>query len=978
AAGSFACEQVRIESVSTRRPDGVETGLDDELSFSGETELRPGTTIPVGELLPGRPRTVRLTVSHPPEEGVLLMLTASAWNGVGGSTGVRIGASGRVPAMPPVPPNDSFAEAMHISAATGSHAVDLLRATPDPGSRPFGGSGHRSPERPRGSVWYRWTAPATGLTAFAVEVDEAYAHRLDVYGDDDFAALESLASGSGDVVFLAESGTSYRVRLSDVAAGHTATLRWRPGMRPAHDDFADAAVLEGESGEFTSSNGGATLEPSEWFGGTVATTWHRWLAPRDGWWSFEREGRSNVAVFEGDSWENLRLVSGFVPGESAARFPAGGGREYRIMVGGEDAFKPVGGYTLGWRPWEPPEDNDEIQFAEALDAAAAGEQWLSLESSRTVSPDEPSETGVKTAWWTWEAPEAGRYTYRIDAPDAQLALFTGPQANALSPVGQIGPRSEGQDMTINAEAGQRFWMSAGFAAAGRAAQATYTGAALHATLVWGPTPGNDAPALAAALSGASGSASGNTRYATTASGESFRGLGRSTLWWSYEADGSGWIKVKVEGGGGPWSLAVLRKGADGELEMVRSSRRKPGSSESAEVTFEALAGVGYAIVVGVHGDGEGGEFELIWSTVEAPAWLRYAGRLEPWGVDARGEMVELLGPTAMATSESALYLASELGLQVFLMNPETGSLALHQTLEVHLGDGPMVWDQRRNRLLLQGEWCGQWRVFEAGAGRSELVEGNGLESANGAGCGDGDELHVTADGMNLYRNAEGRIDVFAFGDDGRILHRQTVENLGARIALPQDGGFLYAAEYSGLATYRRNLETGELAFIGWSDVADVSLDAIAVDDGVLFATLDRLDGQGPRTAAFSLDDPETPRAAGESSRFLPEELGWIVENCAWLSVRRSTGAGDVICPSLAYAFRWDGETGEVAVADYVGGAAQSDRYDNPVPKLGDVAAAAVSADGRWVYLASDRNGILIFRRMGVVGAAELTEVPASP
>ncbi len=982
ATGSIACDHVRIESVSTRRPDGVETGLHDALSFSGKTELRPGTTIPVGELLPDRPRTVRMIVSHLPEESVLLMLTASAWNGVGGSTGIGISAPDRVPLAPPVPANDSFAEAMEIAGATGSHTVDLLRATPDPAGPSFGGSGNRSRERPRGTVWYRWTAPSTGpaLAAFAVEVDaDPWEHRLDVYGDEGFAALESLASGSGDVVFLAESGASYRIRLSDVADGHTATVRWRPGTRPAHDDFTDAAALVGESGEFRSSHGGATLEAGEWFGGTVATTWHRWTAPRDGWWSFERAGRSNVAVFEGDGWESLRLVSGFVPGESAARFPAGEGREYRIMVGGEDAFKPVGEYTLGWKPWEPLEDTDEIQFARALDSAAVGQERLLLEPWRTVSPGEPVETGVKTAWRTWEAPEAGRYTFRVDAVDARLVVFTGPKADDLSPVGRIDPRSEGHDTATSAEAGQRFWISAGFAAAGRAARATYTGAALDASLEWGSTPENDTPTSAAKLSGASGSVSGSTRYATTGPGEPRRGLGRSTLWWSHEADESGWIKVEVEAGGGPWSLAVLREGPDGELEMVRSNRWRNGPQGSAGVTFEALEGVGHFIAVGVHGDGEGGEFNLKWSTVEAPAWLRYVGRLDPWGVDARGETVEFRGPTAMATSESALYLASELGLQVFLANPETGSLALHQTLEIHLGDGPMVWDEKRSRLLVQGESCDQWRVFDRGDGGPRLVEGDMLTSVAGGGCAAADELHVTLDGMNLYRNAEGRIDTFAFGADGGIVHRQTVENMGARIAFSPDGGFIYAVEYGALATYRRDLESGELEFIGWTDVPVFSLDAIAVGDGVLFVAFDRLEGDGPRTAAYSLDDPETPKADGESSPFLSHaDFGWnSYGKCTWVGLRRGEGTGDVVCANLAYTFRWDDDFNDVAVSDHLG-SSQPDRYDNPIPEFGIPVAVAVGAGGRHVYVASNEHGILIFRRVGVIGPVEAAEMPTSP
>lgn len=959
-AGSDACYDVVVQSAATRRPDGVETDVRHEVAG---LELRPGATVSVGELVPGRPRTVRLTVSHPPGERILLMLTASAWNGVGESAGIRVGVGDLGPPAPAAPPNDAFADAMEIAGATGSRAVDLLRATPDPAGRAFGGTGNWRRDRPRGTVWYRWTGASTGLAAFAVELDgDPHAHRLDIYGGEDFAALESLASGSGEVVFLAESGASYRVRLSDVSAGHRATLRWRPGTRPAHDDFADAATLEGERGMFASSNGGGTLEPGEWFGGTVATVWHRWTAPRDGWWSFERAGRSNVAVFEGDRWENVRLVSGFEPGGSAARFPAGAGREYRIVVGGESAFRPVGEYTLGWHPWEGPGDNDEIESAAALDGAATGTHSLVLQPSRTVSPDEPAETGVKTAWWTWKAPEAGRYTFRIDAADALVAVFAGSAVDDLSPVGRIAPRGGVEDTAFDAEADQEFWISAGFAARGRAA---YTDATVFATLAWGPAPANDTAASAAPLSGTGGSVSGNTRYATTGPEEPRLGLGRSTVWWSYEAGASGWIEVEVAGGGGPWSLAVLREGPDGALEIVRSSRWRRGSAGSAEVTFEALEGIRYAIAVGVHGDAEGGQFDLRWAAVDAPAWLRYVGRLEPWGADARGTTVELRGPSAMATAGAALYLASEVGLQVFRADPESGGLTLRQTLRVDLEGRPMVWDEQRSRLLVQGDSCDAWRVFHARRDGLRLVDRSILRSVGDTSCSSFDELHVSGDGANLYRNSVGRIDIFAVDPGGEIAHRRTVHGMGAHVALGEDGGFLYAAELGGLATYRRRMETGDLEFLGWEQVALASLDAIAIGDGMLFVVFDPLDGAGPRTAAYALDDPAAPAGTGETSPFLAEpHVEWrFGGDCVWVGARAGAAVGDVVCPGLVYAFRADLGADEIDVTDYAG-SFQPDRYDNPVPEFGDPAAVAASADGRHVYVATDGPGILVFRRVG--------------
>ena len=969
APGSDACEQVRIESASTHRPDGVGVELADELSFSGELGLVPGTTVPVGELLPERSRTLRLTVSHPPGEALLLALTASAWNGTGGTAAVGVGAADQVPALPDAPANDAFTDALEIDGATGSHAVDLLSATAGPAEFAFGGSGNRSEDRPRATVWYRWTAPAAGLAAFLVEGGgDSAALRLDVYRDGAYAELESLASGVGEVTFFAKAGRSYLVRLSDVGAGRRATLRWRPGTRPAHDDLAGAAVLQGERGEFKSSNGGATLEPGEWFNGTAATTWHRWTAPGDGWWSFERAGRSNVAVFEGDDWGSLRLVSGFEPGSSIAQFPAGRGREYRIMVGGQHALSPVGEYRLNWEPQQQSRRsprNDEVEFAESLEGAAAGAHEISVEPQSTVSPGEPEATGIMTGWWSWQAPQAGRYTFRIGARDWRLAAFYGPGTDPLSLAGRIDPHGDRRGMAIDAEGDQRFWISAGFASNGWAAGRAYSGVGDQAALAWGPTPSNDAASSAAPLSGTAGSVTGNTRYATTDPGELRQGLGRSTVWWSYEAEESGWIKVEVQGDGGPWALTVLREGDGGSSEVVAQAR-----SEFAEVRFKAVEGVRYAIAVGITGNAKGGAFDLKWARVDSHVGLRYVGGVAPLGRDASGETVELRGLKAMAAGGSALYLASEIGLQVFHADPETGALDLRQTFAVDLGHVPVVWDGKRSRLLVQGGSCGAWRVFDANQDGLGLVEGAVLMSEAPKGCTGLDELRISSDGRNLYRGTrDDGIHVFTLDGLGRIAYQSTTTWSGASIALSNDGGFLYALDLGTLFTYRRNGATGGLDYIEPAKIVTAyPAQDVAVRDDTLFVTYSQLVGdvEGPRVAAYALDDPAAPRALGNSPPYLANpDVEFDRDNgCLWAGTRPGSAAvGDAVCPRVALTFRADPKSQEVEVTDYVS-TRRPDRFGNLAPDFGDAVAAVASPDGRHIYVASNQSGILAFRRVG--------------
>ena len=963
SADSSACDEIRVDSAVVDRPDGIRTNLAEEL---GDRRIEPqsgrlGRAVPVGEVAAGTPREVRLMVSHPPSEGVLLAFRASAWNAVAAS--VAIGVGDDHPAEMARPDNDDFADAESIGGESGSVAVDLLRATREPGEPAFGGEGSEAGRRPAGTVWFAWTAPATGLAAFAADLpeDAGEDYRLDVYAGDRIAVLESVASDGPDVLFQATAARTYRVRLSHVAAGAEAVLRWRPGKRPANDDFESAALLSGAEGEFQGSLAGATLQRGEWFGGAASTVWHRWVAPGDGWWFFEGESpREVVAVFEGESPGALRLVSGYHPESSTATFPAGAGRAYRILVAGKGAFRASDSYRLRWAAADAPFSNDLMEFAEPLGDASPGNAGLFVFPSNTVSPDERVETGVRTAWYGWNAPTDGRYTWRVAGDrDVVVALFG--ELVGEPPLATIGPRTDGRDVVVEAEAGETLLISSGIPIG---ADATFAYGSPSATLSWGPAPANDGRSRAMPLSGPSGTVSGSNRFAATGSGERSALLGRNTLWWTYEADESGWVRLEAGGAGGPWALAVLRPASVGEEhEPVRSSRWRPGSQEGAEVTFEAEAGVAYAIVLGVHGGGSGGEFELTWRATEAPAWIVHAGTLEPWGADARGNPVELREPGAMAFNGAALYVASASGLHVFDREPATGALARHQTIAGDLGRNPMVWDPHRGRLLVQGEGCDVWRPFRAGGGGLRLEEMDGLATADSAGCGPDDRLVLDSGGTSMYRVGGGRIDVFRIDASGDIEFHRTVAEGARRAAVAPDGEHVYAITYDALVAYRRDPVSGDLEEAGRADGL-FGAQELALGDGVLYAVFGDF-GDGPRTALFSLAEPAMPERLDTAPRFFERPFAYYDagEDCLWASVRAGVSAGDVVCSRLAYSVAWDAQAARIAGTDFVA-PWQPDRNNAPVPDFADPSSAIASPDGRQVYVADPGRGILVFERIG--------------
>ena len=124
------------------------------------------------------------------------------------------------------PPNDAFANAQVITGATGTASGTNKAATKEVGEPNHAGdAGGRS-------VWYRWTAPATGTATFntcgsdfdtllAAYTGTAVNALALVAGNDDTCGLQSQVS------FAVASGVTYRIAVDGYAAATgTITLGW--------------------------------------------------------------------------------------------------------------------------------------------------------------------------------------------------------------------------------------------------------------------------------------------------------------------------------------------------------------------------------------------------------------------------------------------------------------------------------------------------------------------------------------------------------------------------------------------------------------------------------------------------------------------------------------------------------------------------------------------------------------------------------
>lgn len=334
------------------------------------------------------------SVAHQPGPIVLGIMHDIGWgsNGAPSPLPTRTQVPGRptptpqsaaTPTPSPVhrPANDNFANAQVISGGAGRVTGTNVNATKEPGE-PM-----HSPDNTNSggaSVWYRWTAPATGKMAFTT-ADSGFDTVLAVYTGGAVSALTPLTFGKNDdmsatvitsgVVVSVTQGTVYYIAVDGyydlsqggVAMGHvvlnwsfagitTATPTPKPTLTPtptptplptpANNNFANAQIISGVRGYVVGTNVNATKEAHEPVhagnrGGK--SVWYRWTAPASGSLHVSTVGSNFdtlLAVYTGGSVASLTLIG---QNDNAATLSASsviikvtGGVTYQIVVDGKN------------------------------------------------------------------------------------------------------------------------------------------------------------------------------------------------------------------------------------------------------------------------------------------------------------------------------------------------------------------------------------------------------------------------------------------------------------------------------------------------------------------------------------------------------------------------------------------------------------------------------------------------------------------
>jgi hypothetical protein len=360
-------------------------------------------------------------------------------------------------------PNDNFASAITIEGPAGDVSARTDDATKEPGEPDHAGNLGGA------SVWYRWTAPASGPVIFDTQ-GSPFDTVLAVYTGAAVNALARVASNDdidldaeifqSRVQFNAVAGRTYHLAVDgyNEPGGQPETgfvlLTWYPprpatGAPPANDNFAAAAALAGPSGNRPGTNSRATVEASEpqhdgLTGGK--SVWFTWVSPGAGLVAFDTEGSNFdtvLGVYTGGSLGTLVERGSNDDISSTARASrvvllAAQGTTYRIALDGlqmPNGDVREGQYRLNWAYVAGTGLNDA--FADAQPTGGASGRAYGDTRPATAQTGEPAHfvnnAAAKSLWYRWTAPDDGPVTFDTlgSTFDTVLAAYEGAALDAL-------------------------------------------------------------------------------------------------------------------------------------------------------------------------------------------------------------------------------------------------------------------------------------------------------------------------------------------------------------------------------------------------------------------------------------------------------------------------------------------------------------------------------------------------------------------
>jgi len=341
------------------------------------------------------------------------------------------------------PPNDDFEDAAILDPQLPDTAAgDTINAT-EQENEPV----HDEADVDSNSLWYRWTAQATG----PVKIDTCVvpAIRYAVYTGSSLGTLQSVAPYEFFVcarTFYVIAGTTYSIAFDDDIGDLGFGFTLRAAHPPPNDDF-DAGIELPPYGPviFDDDNYDATAEPGEPAHPPIhparKSVWYRWTAPEGAEVTVSCAGDASprLGVYVGDSLDDLEPAPASGQAECARRFAATAGTTYHFAVDTMEGQGAEGTFSFRLIGPSLPPPNDDFERAQpigpSLPAHAEGDIY-----GATPQPGEPFPLPelepFYSAWYSWTPPSTG--PVELDTCDSDfdsiLAVYTGSELGSLSSI----------------------------------------------------------------------------------------------------------------------------------------------------------------------------------------------------------------------------------------------------------------------------------------------------------------------------------------------------------------------------------------------------------------------------------------------------------------------------------------------------------------------------------------------------------------
>lgn len=384
-------------------------------------------------------------------------------NGVKAVAGLLVAAAMMAPgtASAAAPANDMIADAQTVGPALPvSVQGTTIGATAEPGEYIYSTG---NPGRP--SVWYRWTAPATGTVKLDLcggtppyGPDNSYIYGVAAYtGGSTWSSLTEVTSMAGPCKtdLNAVAGTTYKIQVA-FADGeeHNFTLSIHVPHPPVNDDFSSPetippdlpATVTGSTIEATAETG----EPATLGGNDARTVWYSWTAPDSGQILIDicdlkvepgSTGNQAFGIYTGSSLANLDAVAETEGIGTQCRLLATvtQGTTYRIGVGA--VFGGEYDFTLRMRSAAPP-GNDDFADASVIGShlptgTAGNNRFATAEPGEPDIGGFPGDQSAHSVWYRWTSRVTGRVVVSACSDNqTRVGIYTGSTLAGLTDAGE--------------------------------------------------------------------------------------------------------------------------------------------------------------------------------------------------------------------------------------------------------------------------------------------------------------------------------------------------------------------------------------------------------------------------------------------------------------------------------------------------------------------------------------------------------------